>query len=54
MPESFSAGEVFAIGADETLDKFIMRSNLIGGDLLLCSIDAMEPGANGMAPTQLG
>lgn len=45
--------EVFAIGADETLDTFIMRSKLIGGDLLLRSIDAMERRAIERRPLNL-
>ena len=47
--EAIDAGElcgqeVFPISADESLEEFILRSKVIGADLLVRTIDAMERG----------
>lgn len=47
--EALDAGElcsqeVFPINADESLEEFILRSKLVGADLLLRTISAMERG----------
>jgi methionyl-tRNA formyltransferase len=47
--EAIDAGElcsqeIFSIGDKETLDEFILRSKLIGADLLLRTVENLERG----------